>query len=102
MSSQSSISLVASSFVTGERCPLSNIYAPTNLSGKLNLWAHIHFIRALDLFLPWIMAGDFNVVTCLDEKHGGLARLDPSTNLLKDMIGSLNFIDVKPSNGVFT
>ncbi|XP_059076363.1 uncharacterized protein LOC131875739 [Cryptomeria japonica] len=70
--------------------------------GKSSLWAHIQFIRALDPFLPWIMAGDFNVVSCLDEKRGGLARLDPSANLLRNMIGSLNLIDVKPTNGVFT
>ncbi|XP_059077196.1 uncharacterized protein LOC131876295 [Cryptomeria japonica] len=69
---------------------------------KSSLWAHIQFIRALDPFLPWIMAGDFNAVTCLDEKRGGLARLDPSANLLRNMIGSLNLIDVKPTNGVFT
>ncbi|XP_059064720.1 uncharacterized protein LOC131044660 [Cryptomeria japonica] len=102
MSSRSSISLVASYFATGERCLLSNIYAPTNLASKSSLWAHIQFIRALDPFLPWIMAGDFNAVTCLDEKRGGLARLDPSANLLRNMIGSLNLIDVKPTNGVFT
>lgn len=102
MSSRSSISLVASCFVTGERCLLSNIYAPTDLAGKSSLWAHIQFIRALDPFLPWIMAGDFNAITYLDEKRGGLARLDPSAYLLRNMIGSLNLIDVKPTNGVFT
>ena len=48
------------------------------------------------------MASDFNFVTSLEEKRGGVARLDPSTTLLKDMIDSLNLIDVKPTNGVFT
>ena len=48
------------------------------------------------------MAGDFNSITSLDEKCGGVARLDPSTNLLRDMIDSLKLIDVKPNNGVFT
>ncbi|XP_057862719.1 uncharacterized protein LOC131071037 [Cryptomeria japonica] len=70
--------------------------------GKSSLWAHIQFIQALDPFVPWIMAGDFNAVTCLDEKRGGLARLDPSANLFRNMISSLNLIDVKPTNGVFT
>ena len=86
----------------GERCLLSNIYAPTDISRKSNLWAHISYIRALDPFLPWILAGDFNSVTSLDEKHGEVARLDPFANLFRDMIDSLNLIDVKPTNGVFT
>ena len=102
ISSRSSISLVVSCSETGERCLLSNIYAPTDFIGKSHLWAHIKFIQSLDPYLPWIMVGDFNVVTSLDEKWGGLARLDPSSNLIRDMIGSLNLIDVKPNNGVFT
>ena len=44
ISSRSSISLVASCLDTGERCLLSNIYAPTDISGKSNLWAHIGYI----------------------------------------------------------
>ena len=102
ISSQFSISLVASNFETGERFFLSNIYAPTDFLGKSYLWTHISFIRSLDPFIPWIMAGDFNAITSLEEKQGGLARLDPSSNLLRSMIGSLNLIDVKTSNGIFT
>ena len=99
VSSRSAISLVATSFETGERCLLSNIYAPTDFTGKSQLWAHIRFIRSLDPFLPWIMAGDFNVVTSLDEKRGGM---DQSSNLLRDMIGSLKLVDMEPINGVYT
>ena len=102
LSSRSSISLIATSFENGERCFLSNIYAPTDFAGKVQLWAHIRFIRSLDPFLPWIMAGDFNAVINLEEKRGGLPRLDQSSNLLREMIGSLVLIDVKPNNGVFT
>ena len=94
--------MVASYLATGERCLLSNIYAPIDISGKSNLWAHISYIRALDPFLPWILVGDFNSVTRLDEKRGGVARLDPCTNIFRAMIDSLNLIDVKPTNGVFT
>ena len=94
--------MVASCLATRERCLLSSIYAPTNILGNSNLWAHISYIRALDLFLPWILAGDFNSITSLDEKCGGIPRLDPSANLFRDMIDSLKLIDVKPNNGVFT
>ena len=46
--------------------------------------------------------GDFNVVISLEEKRGGLAKLDQLSNLFRDMISSLFLIDVKPNNGVFT
>ena len=48
------------------------------------------------------MAGDFNAVISLEEKRGGLAKIDQSSNLFRDMISSLFLIDVKPNNGVFT
>ena len=47
------------------------------------------------------MARDFNVVTNLEEKRGGISQLGPSS-MLRDNISSLNLIDVKPSSGIFT
>ena len=93
---------MASHFETGERCLFSNMYAPSDLVGKSLMWSHIKFVRSLDPFLPWIVAGDFNAITNLEEKRGGIARLDPSSSMLRDNIGSLNLIDVKPSSGIFT
>ena len=48
------------------------------------------------------MARDFNVVTNLEEKRGGISQLGPSSSMLRNNIGSLNLIDVKPSSGIFT
>ena len=48
------------------------------------------------------MAGDFNAVTNLEEKRGGISQLGPSSSMLRDNIGSLNLIDVKPSSRIFT
>ena len=56
----------------------------------------------MDPFLPWIVAGDFNVITNLEGKRGEIARLGPSSSMLRDNIGSLNLIDVKPRSGIFT
>ena len=93
---------MASHFETGERCLFSNMYAPSDLVGKSLMWSHIKYVRSLDLFLPWIVAGDFNAITNLEEKRGGIARLGPSSSMLRDNIGSLNLIDVKPGSGIFT
>ena len=48
------------------------------------------------------MAGDFNAITNLEEKRGGIAQLGPSSSMLRDNIGSLNLIDVKPGSGIFS
>lgn len=48
------------------------------------------------------MVGDLNAICCLDEKRGGVARLDPSALLLNVDINLLNVIDVKENNGIFT
>ena len=48
------------------------------------------------------MARDFNAITNLEEKRGGIARLGPSSSMLRDNIGFLNLIDVKPGSGIFT
>ncbi len=90
-----------SHFEIGERCLFSNIYAPKDLVSKSLMWSHIIFFQSLDPFLPWILAGDFNVVTNLEEKRGGISRLGPSSSMLRDNIGSLNLIDVKPGSGIF-
>ena len=47
------------------------------------------------------MAEDFNVVINLEEKRGGISQLGPSSSMLRDNIGSLNLIDVKPGSSIF-
>lgn len=59
-------------------------------------------MRSLDPYLPWILAGDLNAVTSLEEKWGGNVRLDSASTLLKDNIALLNLVDIKLSNGLFT
>lgn len=46
--------------------------------------------------------GDFNAISKLTEKRGGIARLEPSALLLCDNIDALNLVDIKPSNGKYT
>lgn len=102
VTSRSSISLVASCFETGERILLSNVYAPVEFQGKQLLWSHLHFVCSLAPFHPWILASDFNAIVELSEKRSGLARLEPSSLLLRDSIFDLNVFDVHPNNGHFT
>jgi exonuclease III len=102
ISSRSSMSMIATCLETGEVILFSNIYAPIDFQGKQFLWSHIRLVRSMMPFYPWIMAGDFNAICELDEKSGGIGRLEPSALLLRDNINSLNLVDIKPNNGRFT
>ncbi|XP_059064615.1 uncharacterized protein LOC131856729 [Cryptomeria japonica] len=102
ISSQSAISMVASILESGETILVSNVYAPIDIRGKSQLWAHIRYVRSCAPFLPWILAGDFNAVLSLEEKRGGLPRLGPSSDMFRTNVDSLALMDVKPSNGIFT
>ena len=94
--------MVAFSLDSGEVIMVTNVYAPVDLVGKEELWEHIQYVRNCHPYHPWVLAGDFNSVLSLEEKHGGLARLGPSSALLRKHISLLHLSDVKPSNGLYT
>jgi endonuclease/exonuclease/phosphatase family metal-dependent hydrolase len=50
----------------------------------------------------WIMGGDFNIILSLEEKKGGIRRLDKESANFQDMIDTLHLIDVETWNGTFT
>lgn len=101
ISSRSSISMVASSMQSSEVNILTDVYALIDLSRKFFLSFHIKMVRSLASYLPWILARDFNVSN-MEEKRGGVVRLEHSSKLLRDNIDLLNLVNIKPSNGMFT
>ena len=48
------------------------------------------------------MAGNFNAITNLEEKKGGISQLGPSSSMLRVNIGFLNLIDVQTGSVIFT
>lgn len=56
-------------------------------------------ISSLSIDLMWILAGDFNAISDLTEKRGGISRLEAFVLLLQDNIATLNLVDIKPTNG---
>lgn len=73
--------MVASALDSRETILITNIYAPIDIQGKIQLWAHLRFVRSCAPYLPWILGGDFNFVLSLDDKRGGLPRLGPSSDI---------------------
>lgn len=91
--------MVASSLKSGEVSLLTNVYALNDLSRKSLLWSHTRVVRSLAPYILRILAKDFNDVTSMEEKRGGVVRLEHSSRLVMDNIDLLNLVDIKPSNG---
>lgn len=72
------------------------------MASKSHLWDHIKYARSFSLLFPWIVARYFNAILGLEEKRGGMARLEPSSLVFIDNIVLLNLTDIKPINGLFT
>lgn len=102
ISCHSALSTIGSSLEFGEIILVSNVYALIEFRGKFFLWSHIRYVRSCAPFLPWVLGAYFNYVLSLEEKRGGLAQLGPSFDLFRENVDSLNLVDIKPSNGIFT
>ena len=51
---------------------------------------------------PWILGGDFNLVKNIDEKKGGIWKLNPISEYFNEFIANLELVDVRTTNGTFT
>ena len=51
---------------------------------------------------PWILRGDLNLVRNLDDKKGGIRKLNPISEYLNEVIANLEMVDVRMTNGTFT
>jgi len=51
---------------------------------------------------PWIVGGDFNMITSLNEKRGGLIRIDADMEAFGDMIAEQRLLDIQTTNGIYT
>lgn len=81
---------------------LTNVYFPQETylkAGILNSLSEINHNRSLPL---WIVGGDFNMITRLEEKRGGRCRGSQEGSLLKDFIQTNWLIDLPFNTGVFT
>ena len=51
---------------------------------------------------PWILGGDFKLVQNLDEKKGGIRKLNPISEYFNEFLANLELVNVIMTNGTFT
>ena len=52
--------------------------------------------------MPWIVAGDFNMIRSLSEKKGGTRQLGRDSEAFQDLLMNMGLVDTETINGTFT
>jgi hypothetical protein len=61
-----------------------------------------HFITLINMNQPWIVGGDFNMITSLEEKKGGIQKLEAESLSFCNRITKVLVIDIPTSSGLHT
>ena len=80
---------------------ITNVYGPQYQQEKDKLMQRLELIRTLVSTRNWILGGDFNMILTLEEKSGGLKRLDQDSTKFIHLIYRLNLINIETINGSF-
>jgi len=81
---------------------ITNVYGPPRLGDKEAFLQHLEWVTGHLFPQRWILGGDFNMITGLEEKNGGNRSLVNDNMLFNHTIGLLDLIDVGTNNGPFT
>jgi exonuclease III len=81
---------------------ITNVYGPQSLQDKEVFLQTLLYIQNLIFSPHWIIGGDFNMILTLEEKTGGLKRLEPDSARFKSLIEQLKMVDLETRNGIFT
>ena len=81
---------------------LSNVYFSQDTGSKKALLDTIEALSTNRQHPFWIAAGDFNMITKIEDKIGGRSRLEPEVDRFKDFIQNASLIDLPFCNGTFT
>lgn len=81
---------------------LSNVYFPQEAKEKIALLETIEILNVNRKHPLWILGGDFNMITKLEEKIGGRNRMENESHIFKDFIRNTSMIDLQYCNGTYT
>lgn len=81
---------------------ITNIYGPQKLDDKIKLLTSLKKLRERYPDMPWILAGDFNMIRSLTEKKGGTKNLGRDSIAFQNFINNMGLVDTETINGTFT
>ena len=81
---------------------LTNVYFPQDAMSKSALLNTIASLNQNRIHPLWLIGGDFNMITKLEDKRGGRHKLEIESSLFKDFIQNQQLIDMQFCNGSFT
>eukprot|EP00253_Pinus_taeda_P022097 PITA_22097 len=79
-----------------------NVYGPQRLEEKFHFLNSLRNVQSRPHTSKIIMGGDFNMITSLLEKKGGLRRLNRDAGAFADFIETAKLVDVQPSSSSYT
>lgn len=79
-----------------------NVYGPQRLDNKISFLTSLSHLKLRYPNSKTIMGGDFNMITSLLEKKGGLRRLNKDSELFIEFMESAKLVDIPPKTGLFT
>lgn len=81
---------------------MTNVYFPQEVPNKTSLLDTIANLNSNREYSLWLIGRDFNMITKLEEKRGGRAKMDQDSTHFKDFIHNNSLIDLQTPNGVHT
>ena len=80
----------------------TNVYSPQKLEDKILLLNRLSELHQRFPSAKAIYGGDFNMITTLEEKKGGIRSLNNDVEAFNNFIQEANLVDFLPKNGMFT
>jgi ribonuclease HI/exonuclease III len=87
---------------TNQAGAITNVYGPHSHQDKDKFMQSLELIKTLAATPKWILGGDFNMILTLEEKTGGLKRLEQDSGKFKALIDQLKLVDIENNNDTFT
>lgn len=79
----------------------TNVYGPQNLEAKLNFLRSLFNLKQRYPQAKAIFGDDFNMITSLTKKRGGIRKLNRDSEAFLDFIRLANLVDVPPQKRCF-
>lgn len=79
---------------------LTGVYGPHIPGERRDFLQKLANMRNLYLENLWVVGGDFNMIISLDEKKGGMRRMDEDMEAFGDIISKFHLVDLPTINGV--